>query len=140
MGSANEFKDAESVQPPRVKKSTHVAIGVGFLLAAATPIFWTIYKQNVAEQVPITEAQTYIKTLLSDPFSAEFRNSHTSGGCVLGEVNAKNKMGGYVGFAGFYYNMKSKTGAVEPMESPKGVIDVERLEAGNTYMAGRLAC
>jgi hypothetical protein len=44
-----------------------------------------------------------VLTRLHDPDSAKFRNvkyfRKTDGGC--GEVNAKNMMGGYVGFTGF---------------------------------------
>ena len=48
--------------------------------------------------------------MLFDPQSAEFRNEQTSNeGSVCGEVNAKNRMGGYVGFSRYVYlaNVKS---------------------------------
>lgn len=39
---------------------------------------------------------------MKDPESARFRNMHITRGNVCGEVNAKNGMGGYVGFARFF--------------------------------------
>lgn len=47
----------------------------------------------------IRKAHDAVKETLFDPNSAEFRNDHVmSDGTVCGEVNAKNRMGGYVGF------------------------------------------
>lgn len=42
-----------------------------------------------------------VKRRLFDPDSAKFRNVTHGRGNVCGEVNAKNKMGGYVGFKAF---------------------------------------
>lgn len=50
------------------------------------------------------KAHDAIKNLLFDPDSAQFRNEETaSDGSVCGEVNSKNRMGGYVGFTRFVY-------------------------------------
>ena len=44
-----------------------------------------------------------VKEVLNDPSSAEFRNIKVfENGNYCGEVNAKNKMGGYVGFQSFF--------------------------------------
>jgi hypothetical protein len=44
-----------------------------------------------------------VKAMLNDPNSAEFRNIKVfENGNYCGEVNAKNKMGGYVGFQAFF--------------------------------------
>ena len=44
-----------------------------------------------------------VKAMLNDPNSAEFRNIKIfENGNYCGEVNAKNKMGGYVGFQSFF--------------------------------------
>ncbi len=53
------------------------------------------------------KAQEQISAQLVDPASAQFRNLRLVKGnkgvtLVCGEVNAKNKMGGYTGFKGFY--------------------------------------
>lgn len=51
----------------------------------------------------IADAQTLITDRLKDPESARFRSVFTSPKmlAVCGEVNAKNSMGGYVGFRRF---------------------------------------
>lgn len=52
-------------------------------------------------------AKTAVATALTDPDSAKFKNLRSTkwalGDFVCGEVNAKNKMGGYSGYEGFYY-------------------------------------
>jgi hypothetical protein len=47
-------------------------------------------------------AKTAMEGYLFDPFSAKFRNLRAGrGGALCGEVNAKNRMGAYVGFKDF---------------------------------------
>jgi hypothetical protein len=50
-----------------------------------------------------SDAKKAVKTLLNDPGSAEFSNltKHKDNACGL--VNAKNRMGGYVGNTPFFY-------------------------------------
>jgi hypothetical protein len=62
--------------------------------------------KEVAKETPSTEE--LIKSKLTDPDSARFRNvmavrpkSFSSGFLFCGEVNAKNQLGGYVGFQPF---------------------------------------
>lgn len=57
------------------------------------------------------EGQDRIASSLKDPESARFRNVFVSprGRAVCGEVNAKNSMGGYVGFKRFI-SAKDKSG------------------------------
>ena len=53
----------------------------------------------------VEAAKKEVESRLSDPSSAQYRNITTSSqGVVCGEVNAKNKMGGYTGFEMFVYN------------------------------------
>jgi hypothetical protein len=53
---------------------------------------------------PRAKARDVVKGQLFDPQSAEFRNERTTDmGNVCGEVNAKNRMGGYVGFSRYIY-------------------------------------
>ena len=47
------------------------------------------------------EAKASVRQQLNDPNSAEFRSIHRQGDVTCGEVNAKNKMGGYDGFKPF---------------------------------------
>lgn len=55
----------------------------------------------------INQLQDLVAAELSDPASAQFRNIRLfsdwtpSGSAMCGEVNAKNQMGGYVGFRNF---------------------------------------
>ncbi|MDH1308940.1 hypothetical protein N5C40_20735 [Pseudomonas fulva] len=50
----------------------------------------------------LRNAHDAVKEKLFDPDSAEFRNDRImSDGTVCGEVNAKNRMGGYVGFTDY---------------------------------------
>jgi len=48
------------------------------------------------------EAINFVKTQLKDPFSAQFQNVRHEGLGICGQVNAKNALGGYVGFRNFY--------------------------------------
>lgn len=43
-----------------------------------------------------------VASQLVDPNSAQFRNVKGQRGNICGEVNGKNRMGGYVGFKPFY--------------------------------------
>ena len=47
------------------------------------------------------KAKRAVTEQLIDPTSAQFRNVHSLGESVCGEVNGKNKMGAYVGFRRF---------------------------------------
>jgi hypothetical protein len=49
----------------------------------------------------IVRAKTAVTDELKDPESARFRGVQIVRGSVCGEVNAKNSMGGYVGFKRF---------------------------------------
>lgn len=65
---------------------------------------------------PHGEAQKAIKGLLNDPDSAKFSAmaDGSSKGDVCGMVNAKNRMGGYVGDTPFFYEALTKTAAIVP--------------------------
>ncbi|MBX3429710.1 MAG: hypothetical protein KF779_09020 [Hyphomonadaceae bacterium] len=57
-----------------------------------------------AEQTTIREAQEYTIHDFFDPAAAQFRNVRMiENGNVCGEVNGKNRFGGYVGFRPFVY-------------------------------------
>ena len=48
---------------------------------------------------PIAQAHAAVRDSLVDPQSAQFRNDRNGKGtAICGEVNARNQMGGYVGF------------------------------------------
>lgn len=51
---------------------------------------------------------------LIDPTSAQFRKLAVSGTTICGEVNAKNRMGAYVGFGRFYVDVPAKLAVLDP--------------------------
>jgi len=57
------------------------------------------------------EAQAAVKQSLTDPDSAQFAEVIQKLDYVCGKVNAKNRMGGYIGFRNFYVAERGK-GAV----------------------------
>jgi hypothetical protein len=65
-----------------------------------------------------TQAEEAVKRLLIDPGSAQFRDvvSYPNGAAerYCGEVNAKNRMGGYVGFTKFYVDMNGPVVVLDP--------------------------
>lgn len=70
-------------------------LAVAFLGALAVALFLWKY----GEWVAIPRARASMVALLKDPSSAQTRNERiTKEGVLCGEVNAKNGMGGYVGF------------------------------------------
>lgn len=74
---------------------------------------------EVQDTSEVAAAKTAIQGLLTDPNSAQFRavEMHTSKAepvSVCGEVNAKNRMGGYNGFQKFYYVIATKEAAIDP--------------------------
>ncbi|MFW2039290.1 hypothetical protein ACG92Y_12385 [Acinetobacter ursingii] len=66
-------------------------------------------KQSESQKAQITLAETKVREKLLDPDSAKFRNQN--GNC--GEVNSKNRMGGYVGFSRYIYFPDDGTVAIE---------------------------
>jgi len=77
-----------------------VAIGIVFFLTSCSR--W--------------EAKSAVKKLLNDPDSAQFSGlmDGTGKGNVCGFVNAKNRMGGYVGATPFFYEAKYEKTAIVP--------------------------
>lgn len=61
-----------------------------------------LYLWKYGEWVAIPKAREHLISLLRDPSSAQTRNERiTTAGVLCGEVNAKNGMGGYIGFRKF---------------------------------------
>lgn len=57
----------------------------------------------------LQDVQEMVKAKLTDPESAQFRNVKASTeDYICGEVNSKNKFGGYVGFRSFAYDKENK--------------------------------
>ena len=64
------------------------------------------YKIRIAKEVAARE--------LIDPSSAQFRDLKVRDDVVCGEINAKNRMGAYVGFKRFYADVTLKTSSINP--------------------------
>jgi len=77
-------------------KTTLLAIAIFSALAGA------LFLWKYSEWIAIPKAREPMVSLLKDPASAQTRNERiTKVGVLCGEVNAKNSMGGYVGFKKF---------------------------------------
>ncbi|MFD1786527.1 zinc ribbon domain-containing protein [Sphingomonas floccifaciens] len=74
------------------------------------------------------KGKEYILRGFVDPSSAQFRNMKTTENCVTGEVNGKNRMGGYVGFSKFYYNELTGVGGIAPEEPTFRTLNQRRAE------------
>lgn len=81
---------------PRVIRIT--AAVFAFAACAAGAYWWL-------KVYPMQRLEKEIAQHLVDPESAQFRNVvvSPSTGAACGEVNARNRMGGFVGFTGFTY-------------------------------------
>lgn len=82
-----------------------------------------------------------VEQQLVDPGSAEYRDlkeieeSRAGGSSVCGEVNSRNRMGGYNGFRRFFF--RAGSARIEPDTSVMGVMDKRALRFRTMYI---LAC
>lgn len=83
-----------------------VFITVVLILASIITAFSMHYFRS-----PEYLAEQAVKRILNDPESAQFRDMRVYTLSVCGEVNAKNAMGGYVGFQRFIYQRSVTGGA-----------------------------
>jgi len=71
-----------------------------------------------AKPKQVADAEEAVRFQLVDPKSADFRNLFVSkSGVVCGEVNSKNRFGGYVGFRAFFYDAAAKDAEIDPNEN-----------------------
>lgn len=113
-----------------MKKSIYVIAVLGVIVVAAGVLVFG--KRLIVGSNPITVARTPVIQLLKDPDSVQFRNERvqSDGVTVCGEFNAKNSLGGYVGFRLYVSNSKHflieksnfKTWPLEavPVQAPDG--------------------
>ena len=79
-----------------------------------------------------------VLAMLKDPDSAEFRHVRyygdwtISGGNLCGEVNARNAMGGYAGYAKFYASSAWATVEDESLPMNAGYIETDCLAASHS--------
>lgn len=79
------------------------AVVLVLAIGAAAGWWWFVYKPQQQELALLQQVEQRVKAALNDPDSAKFRNVRyvptSRAGC--GEVNAKNRMGGYIGYTVF---------------------------------------
>lgn len=109
--------------PTRAPGNTSIVVAIliaGLLVAAALLYSKGAFRFNSSEEDPIqVEMQNAVLAELTDPGSAEFRNVRKSTIGYCGEVNAKNRMGGYVGFKAFTTYKDSQTGMWKTTYDPQ---------------------
>lgn len=69
------------------------------------------------------EAQDAVSHDLRDPSSAQFRDVKVYSKAVCGEINGKNGVGAYAGFARFWYERETKRYRYDPKLSEGDEID-----------------
>jgi hypothetical protein len=109
------------------------ALGVG-VAAAGGWYGYAWWNQRAADEQAAAEVaamQEKVRDLMRDPESARFRNLRRVGQTLCGEINAKNAMGGYVGYRHFHYNGVL---SVDPGEG-NGYSPQERIEELNKQIA-----
>ena len=105
-----------------MKSKKLIFVGALILLCAGGAMAYTWYPQYQGEK--------RVRFALKDPESAVFRDvkyvRKTKGFCGL--VNAKNSMGGYVGFHDFYVDADGKVAFAPDEDDTKGSLE-SRLES-----------
>lgn len=89
------------------------------------------------------EAKIAVNRQLSDPASAQYQKLIKNGNCVSGEVNAKNKLGGYVGFQSFIYQYKNKDVEIDPGSPDKSLpfgLWLEQSRQHLDFIKNEMAC
>lgn len=91
----------------------------------------------------VNQAKAAINRKLSDPDSAQYQNISTAGACITGEVNAKNRMGGYVGFQAFIYDPNTKAASLDvgqPDNSLPMPLWTDQANEHSDFLGKRIAC
>lgn len=102
------------------------------------------FSVGACDLIPGTEAHDHAKAreavsrTLIDPSSALFQNVRSGDGFVCGEVNAKNRMGAYVGFVRFHVDISNWAAALDPQFNPHDLDLARRLCALSEFE--RSAC
>jgi hypothetical protein len=82
------------------------------------------------------QAKRAVAESLIDPSSAQFRNLSVQGSDVCGEVNARNKMGAYVGFTRFVVDTSTGTAYMQEDFDHSDLLSAEDLcSSSNEYMS-----
>ena len=90
------------------------SLGLSTILAASACAVSGCDKIPGTDAYKIKIAQEVAARDLIDPSSAQFRDLKVRKDIVCGEINAKNRMGAYVGFKRFFADSKAKTASIDP--------------------------
>lgn len=88
-----------SAKPARARKVNALILSGVVILVLLGGVAYYVF----GGQGDIGKAKEQVVAALIDPESARFRDVRTVRDAVCGQVNAKNKLGGYVGFRSFAY-------------------------------------
>lgn len=105
--------------PDRPNTNIVLAILAAGLLITGAVIYSTGAIKRSNEDQGLMEMKNGVASELFDPGSATFRNVHESTIGYCGEVNAKNRLGGYVGYKEFHAARDSQTSAWIVAYDPK---------------------
>lgn len=110
--------------PPTFSMTMIVAIALFVVgVPALGAVLLYAYNQSQRTDSPSNEerARSFVARDFIDPGSAQFRNVVSTDRCVTGEVNAKNRLGGYTGYTPFYFNAEKGSGRVKPYFNDQAV-------------------
>lgn len=94
----------------------------------------------------IAQAKEIVSKDLIDPSSPMFRNLSVHSDVVCGEINGKNRMGAYTGFARFFVRMTGESALIDPqfdvgdLLSAQDLCSSMRTNMYSSYASTRSAC
>jgi hypothetical protein len=105
------FSESKVHNPQRINNQPYSARGGTNMNVYLMVLALVIYLGGCTKPESYEEVKTAVAYNFIDPSSATFRNLRTinNGEEVCGEVNAKNRMGGYVGYRRFHASSNSKS-------------------------------
>lgn len=106
-----------------VQENKKVVIGVGLTALAFLTFYFGYYR-------PQQKVMEGVSASLVDPESARFRNISIKGDYACGEVNGRNRLGGYVGYKQFYYSLDTGSLTLEGSAPQAEGIDMDGLTDG----------
>lgn len=120
-------------------------VGLALFIIGVPALGWlAFYVQDQSQRTdsPRNEerARSFIVREFVDPGSAQFRNVVSTDRCVTGEVNAKNRLGGYTGYTPFYFNAEKGYGKVEPYFNDETVSVLISFDERQKYEDEKRAC
>jgi len=114
---------SKNTEKKSIKKVLIFIASVALVFLVASWFYFTSYR-------PKSIATDHVARELIDPDSAKFRDVQIVGNAICGEVNAKNRQGGYTGFTSFVYLIDKEVVGMER--------DTEYLSGAEKYAVDQL--